>query len=174
MIRHASLLAALAALVSGCAQVPLPAVPSVSTAVIPTSAADKSLNATADGLMSTQPPELRQGAFPPGAGGDPAGTATPAGSAWQYGQASYYAEGTLTASGERFNPDGLTAAHRTLKFGTRIRVCRVSGVRACVYARVNDRGPFVAGRVLDLSRGAMRAIGGISAGVVSVQWAVVG
>ena len=172
MIRHASLLAALAALVSGCAQAPLPAVPSVSTAALPTGAADKSLNATADGLMSTQPPEPRQGAFPPGAGGDPAGVAVPAGSAWQYGQASYYQHGTLTASGEQFNPDGLTAAHRTLKFGTRIRVCRVSG--DCVEVRVTDRGPFVAGRVLDLSLGAMRAIGGISAGVVSVQWAVVG
>ena len=137
-MRLLAICATFATLVSGCAQAPLPDVPSVSTAA------------------------LR------------AGVATPAGSAWQYGQASYYAEGALTASGERFNPDGLTAAHRTLKFGTRIRVCRVSGVRACVEVRVNDRGPFVAGRVLDLSRGAMRAIGGISAGVVSVRWAVVG
>jgi len=174
VIRHASLLAAFAALVSGCAQAPLPVVPSVSTAALPTGAADKSLNATAGGLMST--PSLT-----PAGEGEPARTASTVGRmtaegspVWRYGQASYYQHGTLTASGERFNPDGLTAAHRTLKFGTRIRVCRVSGVRACVYARVNDRGPFVAGRVLDLSRGAMRAIGGISAGVVSVQWAVVG
>jgi len=56
MIRHASLLAALAALVSGCAQAPLPAVPSVSTAALPTGAADKSLNATADGLIGALGP----------------------------------------------------------------------------------------------------------------------
>ena len=173
MIRHASLLAALAALVSGCAQAPLPAVPSVSTAALPTGAADKSLNATADGLMSTQPPEPRQGAFPPGAGGDPAGVAVPAGSAWRFGKASFYDEGAVkTANGERFVPDGFTAAHRTLRFGTRLRVCRSSGVRACVDVRVNDRGPFVAGRDLDLSRGAMRALGGLGAGVIGVRWTV--
>lgn len=178
MARSTPLLTAFAALVSGCAQAPPPVVPSVSTAAPSTTGAtDKSTAlSTAGGLMST-PSQTN----PPGEG-EPARTAstvgpsyTPEGSpVWHTGNASYYAEGAVTASGERFNPDGLTAAHRTLPFGTRIRVCRVSGVRACVYVRVNDRGPFVTGRVLDLSRGAMSAIGGIGAGVISVHWAVVG
>ena len=60
-----------------------------------------------------------------------------------------------TASGERFNPNAMTAAHKTLPFGTRVRVCR----RSCVVARINDRGPFVRGGSLDLARGAARAIG---------------
>lgn len=70
--------------------------------------------------------------------------------------ASWYHEGRATASGERFRPDGLTAAHRTLPFGTRLRV--TLGSRSTV-VRINDRGPFVRGRQLDLSRGAARAIG---------------
>jgi rare lipoprotein A len=71
--------------------------------------------------------------------------------------ASWYGSesGNRTASGERFNPNGMTAAHRSLPFGTRLRVCH----RGCVTVRINDRGPFVRGRCLDLSRGAARAIG---------------
>lgn len=79
--------------------------------------------------------------------------------------ASFYWHGERTANGERFNPDGLTAAHRTLPFGTRLKVC----YRGCVTVRVNDRGPFVGGRELDLSRGAARAIGMTGAGVARVQ-----
>ena len=70
--------------------------------------------------------------------------------------ASYYWQGKVTASGQRFNPDGLTAAHRTLPFGTRLKVCYY---QRCTIVTVNDRGPFVPGRDLDLSRGAARAIG---------------
>ena len=62
----------------------------------------------------------------------------------------------LTASGEKFNAQALTAAHRTLPFGTRVRVTH--GPRS-VIVRINDRGPFIAGRTLDLSRGAAQAIG---------------
>lgn len=82
-------------------------------------------------------------------------------------RASYYGaeSGRRTASGERFNPAGLTAAHRTLPFGTRLRVC----YRGCVVVRVNDRGPFIRGRSLDLSRGAARAIGMLGRGVARVQ-----
>lgn len=71
--------------------------------------------------------------------------------------ASWYGSesGNQTASGERFNPNGMTAAHRSLPFGTRLRVCH----RGCVTVRINDRGPFIRGRCLDLSRGAARAIG---------------
>lgn len=78
--------------------------------------------------------------------------------------ASFYWQGTQTASGERFNPDGMTAAHRTLPFGTRLRVC----YRGCVVVRINDRGPF--NRLdIDLSRGAARAIGMESAGIARVM-----
>jgi len=70
--------------------------------------------------------------------------------------ASWYDHGQTTASGEKFNPDGLTAAHKTLKFGTKVRIRY--GSRE-VKVRINDRGPFTKGRHLDLSRGAARALG---------------
>jgi len=73
--------------------------------------------------------------------------------------ASWYGpgfHGKRTASGERFNQNDLTAAHRTLRFGTKVRVCR--GKR-CVVVRINDRGPFIKGRTIDLSRAAAMAIG---------------
>jgi len=80
------------------------------------------------------------------------------------GMASYYGNeaGHRTASGQRFNQNGMTAAHRTLPFGTRLRVSH--GGRSVVVT-VNDRGPFIRGRVLDLSVGAARAIGLTHAGV---------
>ena len=82
--------------------------------------------------------------------------------------ASFYGAGerlsSHTASGERFNRFGLTAAHRTLPFGTRMMVC----LAACVTVRINDRGPFVRGRSLDLAYGAARAIGLRSTGRVRV------
>lgn len=83
---------------------------------------------------------------------------------------SWYARGCCTASGERFDPDGLTAAHRTLPFGTRVRVCH----DGCVVVRINDRGPARwTGRELDLARGAFVRIAPLSAGVVSATWEVV-
>jgi peptidoglycan lytic transglycosylase len=74
------------------------------------------------------------------------------------GMASYYGNesGSRTASGQRFNQNAMTAAHRTLPFGTRLRVTH--GERSVVVT-INDRGPFIRGRVLDLSKGAARAIG---------------
>lgn len=75
------------------------------------------------------------------------------------GYASWYGgsfHGRRTASGERFNTHELTAASRTLAFGTRVRVCRSS---RCVVVRINDRGPYVAGRVLDLSQAARDRLG---------------
>lgn len=83
------------------------------------------------------------------------------------GMASYYWQGQRTASGARFNPDGLTAAHRTLPFGTRVRVTNKSNGQSVVVT-INDRGPFVGGRVIDLSRGAARAINMTGAGVARV------
>src|SRR5215467_12309067 len=75
------------------------------------------------------------------------------------GIASIYAyKGERTASGERANPSGYTAAHRTLPFGTRVRVTNKSNGRS-VIVRINDRGPFVRGRVIDLTPAAARALG---------------
>ena len=83
--------------------------------------------------------------------------------------ASFYGHGERlsrhTASGAVFNPHGYTAAHRTFPFGTHLRVCH----RGCVTVVVNDRGPFVRGRHLDLSYGAARAIGMGSTSAISVQ-----
>lgn len=93
------------------------------------------------------------------------GLALPA--AAQSGLASWYEEGKQTANGERFNPDGLTCAHRSLPFGTLLKVSHNGRSTVC---RVNDRGPFVHGRVLDLSRGAARALGVLGAGVVRVDF----
>src|ERR1700761_265330 len=80
------------------------------------------------------------------------------------GIASFYGNesGSKTASGQRFNQEALTCAHRSLPFGTRLRVTH--GDRSVVVT-VNDRGPFVRGRVLDLSHAAARAVGLTSAGV---------
>jgi len=73
--------------------------------------------------------------------------------------------GRLTANGERYNQNGLTAAHKTLPFGTRLRVC----FRRCAVVRVNDRGPFHGNRALDLSKGAADTIGLTGSGVGRVQ-----
>ena len=71
----------------------------------------------------------------------------------QTGIASYYKSGVRTANGERFDPLGMTAAHRSLPFGTRVLVRNVKTGQSVV-VRINDRGPFVAGRVIDLAFGA--------------------
>jgi rare lipoprotein A len=70
--------------------------------------------------------------------------------------ASWYECCKRTANGEKFNPDGLTAAHKTYKYGTKLKV---SYRGRSVVVRINDRGPFIKGRELDLSRGAARRIG---------------
>jgi rare lipoprotein A len=77
----------------------------------------------------------------------------------QSGIASVYAySGQRTANGERAQPSGLTAAHRTLPFGTHVRVTNKSNGRSVV-VRINDRGPFVRGRIIDLTPAAARALG---------------
>src|SRR5919112_5228319 len=81
--------------------------------------------------------------------------------------ASYYWQGQKTASGERFNPHGLTAAHRSLPFGTKLRVVNPRNGRA-VTVRVTDRGPFIKGRSLDLSLGAAKVLGITAQGVARV------
>jgi rare lipoprotein A len=84
------------------------------------------------------------------------------------GMASWYQMGHRTASGARYNPDGLSAAHRTLPFGTKLRVTN-SRTGKSVNVVVNDRGPFVGGRVIDVSRGAARQLGMMGTGVARVQ-----
>ncbi len=87
------------------------------------------------------------------------------------GVASWYGpgfHGAQTASGEYFNQNALTAAHRSLPFGTKVRVTNVNNGRSVV-VRINDRGPFTGGRVIDLSAAAAQAIGMISSGVAPVQ-----
>ena len=84
------------------------------------------------------------------------------------GKASWYKMGKVTANGERYNPNGLTAAHRTLRFGTKVRVTNLRNGRKVV-VRINDRGPFIRGRIIDLSLGAARKIGLTHAGVAKVK-----
>jgi rare lipoprotein A len=82
--------------------------------------------------------------------------------------ASWYQRGRLTASGERFNPDGISVAHRTYPFGTMLRMTNPA-TGATVVARVNDRGPFVKGVSLDVSRGAARQLGMIRSGCAALR-----
>nr|ALS91121.1 rlpA: rare lipoprotein [uncultured bacterium] len=89
------------------------------------------------------------------------------------GGASWYALGSKTASGERMNAGNLTAAHRSLRFGTKVKVTNRRNGRSVV-VRINDRGPFVRGRVLDVSRAAARNLGMISAGTAKVCYEVLG
>ena len=89
------------------------------------------------------------------------------GAAAQCGKASWYALHSKTASGERMNPSAMTAAHRSLPFGTKLLVTNPKNGKS-VMVRINDRGPFIRGRVLDLSKGAAQRIGIISAGHASV------
>ena len=87
------------------------------------------------------------------------------------GRASWYGEahhGLLTASGERYDMHSLTAAHRSLPFGTRLRVKNLTNGEV-VEVRVNDRGPVVPGRILDLSYAAARKLGAVGAGVIPVR-----
>ena len=93
-------------------------------------------------------------------------------SASQCGKASWYSTGSKTASGERMNANALAAAHRSLPFGTRVRVDNLANGRS-VTVRINDRGPFVGGRVIDLTRGAAVAIGMVGSGTASVRLTVV-
>ncbi len=89
----------------------------------------------------------------------------------QKGKASYYANsfnGRKTASGEKFRNSKLTAAHKTLPFGTKVKVTNLRNGQS-VKVRINDRGPFVAGRIIDLSRKAARRIGMKNEGVGNVE-----
>jgi rare lipoprotein A len=88
------------------------------------------------------------------------------------GVASFYTEDQMTASGEKFNTNDLTAAHPTLPFGTRLRVTNVTTGRS-VTVRVNDRGPYVPGRIVDVSHSAANALGMVESGIAKVKLDVV-
>ena len=93
--------------------------------------------------------------------------------AQQVGHASWYALYSRTASGEMMNPGALTAAHRSLPFGTKVRVENLSNGRSVV-VRINDRGPFIGGRVIDLSKAAAAHIGMVSSGTAKVRISTAG
>jgi len=89
------------------------------------------------------------------------------------GKASYYWEPQALASGGRFNPNAMTAAHKTLPFGTRVRVTNQHNGQS-VDVIINDRGPYVAGRVIDLSKAAAQSINMTGSGVVPVSVRILG
>jgi len=83
-------------------------------------------------------------------------------------KASWYECCKVTANGEKFKPDGMTAAHKTLPFGTKVRITNLKNGRSIV-VRINDRGPFIQGRALDLARGAARVLGVTGVSKVRMQ-----
>src|SRR5690242_2324649 len=122
-------------------------------------------------LESSRPvwfaPDSRLVAAPRSRPSNPAdGAAAP--HTFSQGIASFYTEGTQTANGERFNTNAMTAAHRTLPFGTKLRVTSLASGRS-VTVRINDRGPYIKGRVVDLSLSAAKALGMVDAGVAKVR-----
>ena len=101
----------------------------------------------------------------------PADPVPPAPGYEEVGTASWYGpgfHGKLTANGERYDMDAMTAAHRTLPFGTRVRVTNLANDRSATF-RINDRGPFIAGRIIDLSRRGAEQLGFRQAGVTKVR-----
>jgi rare lipoprotein A len=89
------------------------------------------------------------------------------------GNASYYWEDQMTATGERFDKRAMTAAHKTLPFGTRVRVTR-NDTGKSVVVRINDRGPYKGGRIIDLSERAAEGLGMTGVGVAAVRLEVLG
>jgi rare lipoprotein A len=121
-------------------------------------------------LSGCTPPPRTASSPPPPPPSEPASPSPPA-SAPLLGKASWYGtfhHGRRTASGEIFNMHALTAAHRTLPLGTRVRVTNVANGK-WVDVRVNDRGPFIRNRMIDLSRAAAAALGAIERGVFPVE-----
>lgn len=120
-----------------------------------------SLAATLAGCSTPPPRGPATSASPPPATGEHIGS----------GKASYYGNqhhNKLTASGERFDQATLTAAHRSLPFGTNVRVTNTRDGKSVV-VRINDRGPFVRGRIIDLSKAAFERIGNTRSGVIPVR-----
>ncbi|WP_029063559.1 septal ring lytic transglycosylase RlpA family protein [Labrenzia sp. DG1229] len=96
------------------------------------------------------------------------GTATSKEAFQQCGKASWYKLGGTTANGERANPQGLTAAHRSLPFGTLVDVTNLANGKT-VTVRINDRGPFAKGRVIDVTLAAAKQLGFVNKGITKVR-----
>lgn len=88
-------------------------------------------------------------------------------------EVSFYDEPQGTANGEQFDPEALTAAHKELPFDTRVRVTNLANGTS-VIVRINDRGPYIDGRCLDLSRAAFREIADLDSGVIDGRYEVLG
>jgi rare lipoprotein A len=120
---------------------------------------------------------IRSAPSPSTSGSPAAGRSQPPGGGTVTGtgscKASFYSTGQRTANGETFDPNGFTAAHKTLAFNTRLRVTNTANGKSVV-VRINDRGPFVPGRCLDLARAAFTAIASVSSGVANVRYEVLG
>ena len=88
----------------------------------------------------------------------------------QIGKASYYGklDGRKTASGEIYHSHLMTAAHKQWRFGTKVKVTNLNNGKFCI-VRINDRGPFVKGRIIDVSRAAAKKLGFISSGITKVK-----
>ncbi|APD07577.1 rlpA-like lipoprotein [Flavobacteriaceae bacterium UJ101] len=90
------------------------------------------------------------------------------------GKASWYGpgfHGKLTANGERYDMNGVSAAHKTLKFGTKVKITNLANGKSIV-VRINDRGPYIAGRQFDLSKGAFKKIASIHTGVIKIKYEI--
>ncbi|MEH0970027.1 septal ring lytic transglycosylase RlpA family protein [Micromonospora sp. CPCC 205546] len=150
-----------------------PAVPPSATAS-PSASASPSATASPKAARSAQAPSRSKPrtAAPKPSATKKSSTARPVVDSGSCG-ASFYSEGQLTANGENFDPSALTAAHKTLPFDTRVRVTNPANGKS-VTVRVNDRGPFIAGRCLDLSRAAFADIAPLDAGHVEVRYEVLG
>jgi rare lipoprotein A len=147
-----------ALMLSGCAQQPVPPQP-------------EALPATPGAPPVAAPPPIQAAPTPPA----PSAQAEKLSRPTERGRVSLYGAdfvGKTTASGERFDPEALTMAHRTLPFGTLVRVTNVANNRS-VDVKVNDRGPAVSGRIADLSLAAARKIGMVKDGVVDAILEVV-
>jgi len=93
----------------------------------------------------------------------------------EVGKASFYAnkfQGRKTASGELFNQNAKTAAHKKLPFGTKVKVTNINTGQH-IEVRINDRGPFVKGRIIDLSRSAFKVVGDLNSGIIKVRIEVI-
>ena len=141
----------------------------------PISAVDQNSETSPTAEISGEPQQAEQGnsQLPTLAKGFKRGRRSSSGGG---GMASWYGSdfhGRRSASGEIYNQNTLTAAHRSLPFGTRVRVTNVHNNRSVV-VRINDRGPFIGGRVIDLSTAAARNLGMMGSGVAPVRIQVVG
>ncbi|WP_428962725.1 septal ring lytic transglycosylase RlpA family protein [Micromonospora fluostatini] len=134
-----------------------------------TEAASRSRPRTAAPKPTTAKPAATPTTAKPSPAKKPAPTVVDSGSCG----ASFYASGQVTANGEAFDPNELTAAHKTLPFDTRVRVTNPD-TGASVTVRINDRGPFIAGRCLDLSRAAFAVIAPLEIGALTVRYDVLG